>query len=362
MNELDHLRRMRADVPEPGPEELAMRTGWRPDGERPVSRARPVSLLPLALSGAAVLAAAAVFAFLVLGPVDVTEPDTVSVGPAPESSDGSGSTDDVMEVMEPVIEAARSQNVDGGTWYTHLVQGDARGVGDAEDRYGIYGLRTWETWTVMEEGTITSRAVSTDWSLLREDDRDSWERDGSPTRWPYDPDTGEEAVPEDMSDLGSPYEDQPAEYAFGTRVLTLGQVQALPSDPEELAELLLDQESPDGPRNEAMLLRPVLEYPLPPEVRAGVYTLLTRAAGVRTVEGVTDVSGRPAVGVAYDVDASPLGGYEQRILFDPQTGMLLSTELVVVEPAEANADWNRPGDVVRYDLYESMGWTDERPQ
>ncbi|WP_444961112.1 CU044_5270 family protein [Nocardiopsis sp. M1B1] len=363
MNELDHLRRMRAEVREPAPEELTLRTGWRPGDGRPPSRPRPVSLLPLTLSGAAVLVAAAVFAFLVLGPVGDPEPDSVAVGPGPGSSEGPGDTPDVMEVMGPVIEAARSQEADGGAWYVRTVRGSSRSAGSGEDRYGIYGLQTWETWTVMEGGTTTDRVVSTDWSLLRQEDRDAWERDGRPTYWPTDHEAQGGEVPPDVSGLGSADESQGVAYALGTEVVTFEELQALSPDPEELSELLLLSPSEGATVDENMgAIALMLEYPFPPEVRAGVYTVLARLPGARPLEGVTDVSGRPAVGLAYHAGSGESGAYEQRLLFDPATGALLSDELVVLEPAASDTAWLGPGDVVSYRLHESMGWTDEQPE
>ncbi|PDP88375.1 hypothetical protein CQJ94_07775 [Glycomyces fuscus] len=362
MNELDHLRRMRADVREPGIEELALRTGWRPGGDRSPSRPRPLSPLPLTLSGAAVLVAAAVFALLVLGPVDATDPDTVSVGPVPGVSDGAEGTGGVEEVMGPVVEAARAQEADGGAWHTRTVRGSSRSAGSGEERYGIYGLQVWETWTAMEGGTTTSRVVSTDWSLIRQEDQDAWERDGRPTSWPHDPETGSGEVPPDMSDLGPPDEGRPWSYPFGTQVLTFEELQALPSDPGELSELLLDASGEATVDQTVQSIAHVLEYPLPPEVRAGVYTVLMRVPGARPLEGATDVSGRPAVGLAYDGGSGESGEYEHHLLFDPETGALLSDELVVLEPAASETAWRRPGDVTTYRLFESMGWTYEWPE
>ncbi|WP_150251998.1 CU044_5270 family protein [Nocardiopsis deserti] len=361
MNELDHLRRMRADVREPGIEELALRTGWRPGGGRP-SRSRPVSLLPLTLSGAAVLTAAAVFAFLVLGPVGGPEPDSVAVGPGPTSSEEPGGAPGVMEVMGPVIEAARSQEADGGTWYVRTVRGSSRSAGSGEERYGVYGLQTWETWTSMEQGATTDRVVSTDWSLVRQEDRNAWERDGRPTYWPPDHETQSGEVPPDISDLGPSDEDHPVAYALGTEVLTFEELQDLSPDPEELSGLLLYASEEATVSENVDSIAHMLEYPFPPEVRAGVYTVLARLPGARPLEGVTDVSGRPAVGLAYDAGSGESGAYEYRLLLDPETGALLSYEVVVIEPAASDTAWLRPADVVGYRLHESMGWTDDRPE
>ncbi|NYH51737.1 hypothetical protein HNR06_001326 [Nocardiopsis arvandica] len=380
MNELDHLRRMRADVPESGPEELAVRTGWRPGGERPASRTRPVSLLPLALSGAAVLTAAAVFAFLVLGPTDLMEPDTVAAGPPPGSSNGPGDADSAMEVMAPVAEAAAgAPRPDGAVWYQHYTWGRAWGVGPEDDRYGVYRVYEEERWMHLEKGLSTNDIPSTDWSLVDEDDRPAWERDGSPTFWPRDPGAERPEIPTAEEGDG-PADAGPTGYGFGYGSLAPQELQELPPDPERLEEILWDGRPQDAlerefreealaeegyhsePEQRFALLKGTLTLPLPPEVRAGVYEVLAGMPGVRAAEGVTeDLSGRPAVGVAFDLGDAERGRYEERILFDPGTGTVRSVERVVVEPSASEADWSEPGDVVEYRLYEAAEWTDEWP-
>ncbi|MFC9090072.1 CU044_5270 family protein [Nocardiopsis dassonvillei] len=362
MNEMEILRRMRAGVPEPGIEELKMRTGWRPGGGRPPFRPRPVSLLPLALSGAAVLVAAAVFAFLVLGPVGGPEPGSVAVGPGPASSEGPGDTPDVMEVMGPVIEAARSQEADGGSWYTQVVEGRARAAGAEDNRYGIYGTVSYRTWTNLADGTVRSRNPSAEWHLMREEDRTAWERDGSPESWPHEPEFGWVATPRPEEDLGRLTQDRALDYAVGGRVLTYEEFRSLPSDPEELGERLLTGHRGRGPEDETSPLWFLLHLPLSPEQRSGAYTVLAGIPGLHALEEATDVSGRPAVGVAYVVEDDYAGSVEHRFLFDRETGMLLSLETVLVESGEVWGEWCEPGDVIQYWLYESMGWTDEWPE
>ncbi len=375
MNELDHLRRMRAEVREPGIEELALRTGWRPGGDRPPPRPRPVSLLPLALSGAAVLTAAAVFAFLVLGPVGSPEPDSVAVGPAT----GPGGGSDATEVMAPVIEAALSQQSEGSVWYQRYTWGEAWGVGPDDDRYGVYRVYEEEEWMNLERGLSTNDILSTDWSLVDEDDRPAWERDGSPTFWPYDSEAGRPEIPTAEEGDG-PADAGATSYGFGYDTLSPRELQELPSDPAQLRGILWDEQQMEDFDQEFMeealaeegyhgeseqrfsLLTGALDLPLPPGVRAGVYGVLADMPGVRAAEGVTeDVSGRPAVGVVFDLGDAERGRYEERVLFDPGTGLPLSVERVVVEPAASEADWSEPGDVVHYRLYETTGWTDEWP-
>ncbi|WP_306366293.1 CU044_5270 family protein [Nocardiopsis sp. CC223A] len=368
MNELDHLRNLRSEIPERSPEELALLTGWRPGGAGFRSVRRP-RLLPLALSGVALVAAAALFLALVVFPGSLT----VGVGPATAPSeavtegDGTGTADPVTEAMGPIIEAARRQEVTD-VWYVRSVQGSSYGVGREGDRYGIFGLDTSESWTHMQQALVADRSVSADWALMHEADRQAWERDGSPTYWPAGPETDGWEVP--TRDAGYEYgvlhEPVPAGFGFGTESLDPAGLHALPSDRGTLADLLLIEEDASleedtEAHSATAAIRAVLTYPMTPDVRAGVYEVLAGIDGLRPLTEVADVSGRPATGVAFEFPSTDGSVLEQRILFDPETGMLLSSELAVVVPEQGKRDWSEPGDVVLYHLYEEMGWTDDWP-
>ncbi|MDE3721045.1 CU044_5270 family protein [Nocardiopsis sp. N85] len=391
MNELDHLRTMRSEIPERSPDELALSTGWRPGRRksRPVRRPRT---LPVVLSGVAAVAAAALFLALVVFP----GPGTVTVGPAtdPSESEVGGS---VREVMAPVIEAARSRPVDGDVWHQRLTWAQAWGVGPEDDRYGVYRVYRTEEWSWTgeydidtndfegeESGLSAQRTNETTWALVDEDHRAAWERDGSPEYWPHDSETGRVEIPtqEEDGEITGP---QPGGWGFGLGTVEHPDLRSLPSDPELLEEMLfsvpeteaensahqdhLDNEyavmaengyADEGARRFSYVSG-ALSLPYPPEVRAGMYTVLAGLPGVRALGGVTDLSGRDAVGVAYTLSPTARGTFEERILFDSETGGLLSLEQVVVEPAESESDWSEPGDVVGYTLYEEMGWTDDPP-
>ncbi|OLT28220.1 hypothetical protein BJF83_01865 [Nocardiopsis sp. CNR-923] len=376
MNEIDHLSRLRADVPEPTAEVLAVRTGWRPGGARPVRRVRATGRLPLVLSGAAVLVAAAVFTFLALGPGGFLASDSVAVDPLSPSSEGARNDGSAMEVMAPIAEAARSQPVDGAVWQKSYTSADAWGVGPEGDRYGVYGIHELREWTDIETGRAAYARVSTDWSLVTDRVREAWQRDGSPTFWPEE--TGRLEIPAQVNDV-VPFATDSVAYTIGGDSLNPQDLQDLPSDPDRLREMLrLEGDEDNGDEGyegdtaevgfpsvdepSIVAVTGNLGLPLPPEVRAAVYEVMAGLPGVREAEGVTeDRSGRPAVGVAYDVDGLGDGRYEERILFDPGTGLLRSVERIVVEAPEWEADWARPGDVVHYRLYQTSEWNDAWP-
>ncbi|MFL1379970.1 hypothetical protein [Nocardiopsis protaetiae] len=317
---------------------------------------------------------------------------------APPAADPAEAADGpAMAVMAPVIEAARAQPVDGGVWHQERTWGEAWGVGPEDGRYGVYRVYRTEEWSWTgaydihtgefegeEAGLSAQRTNETTWELVDERHRAAWERDGSPEYWPYDPVTERVEIPtrEEGGEISGP---QPGGWNLGAATVDHPGLQELPPDPSRLEEALFpDAETgavdtayqdhlvtehgwtpesgePDEDTLRFLYVGTGLSLPFPPEVRAGVYTVLAGLPGVRPIEEATDVSGRAAVGVAYTLPPTAAGTVEQRLLFDPETGHLLSREAVVTEPSEAEADWSEPGDVVEYTLYGTPAWIEEPP-
>ncbi|CAL9541851.1 hypothetical protein SUDANB121_04273 [Nocardiopsis dassonvillei] len=375
MNELDHLRNLRSEIPERSPEELALLTGWRP-GERNVRQVRRPRLLPLALSGVAVVAAAAVFLALVVFPGSLT----VGVGPATEpSGEATEAEAPAMEAMAPIIEAVRNQPVEGDVWYQSITPGLAVPVGPEGDRYGVYDIRPGEQWSWMgelplerggspdeEESLSAQRHGFGDWALVDDRHQAAWERDGSPEYWSSE-ETGDQPIPfaSATNVEGELLGPGGAGWSLGGGQQEHRDLQELPASPEELREMMLAYRDPEAPASEEdrlfLDIYHNLAIPTPPEVSAGMYTVLAGLPGLRPLGEVTDRSDREAVGVAYAPgEPTDFGTVEYRLLFDPETGRLLSREEVVIEPAESVADWCEPGDVVDYILYETA-WIAEPP-
>lgn len=322
---------------------------------------------------------------------------------APPAAETSGEAAEAgtpaLEAMAPVIEAARDRPVDGDVWYQRITWAEAWGVGPGDDRYGVYSVYRTEEWSWQGEydiatgefegeaaGLSAKRTNETAWALVDEARRDAWERDGSPGYWPYDPRTERTEIPTREEELNGEITGPWAGgWDLGLGSVTHPDLGELPTDPAELEELMFsvpegEAENPayqealdteyellaergyaDEEARHFSYVAETLAVPFPPEVRAGMYTLLAGLPGVRPVEEATDVSGRAAVGVAYTLAPTARGTFEQRLLFDPVTGDLLSDERVVVEPAESEADWSEPGHVVEYTLYETSDWIAEPP-
>jgi hypothetical protein len=127
----------------------------------------------------------------------------------------------------------------------------------------------------------------------------------------------------------------------------------LPTDPARLAATLTERvranpqlRSASRPRLIAELFGTIgylLEhYPLPRQLRAGLYQVLTRLDGVKLIGAVTDLAGRRAVSVAIDKVDQPLPErYE--LLLEPTTGRLLGARGVLTRRVPG---WRLPAGTV----------------
>lgn len=355
MNELDHLRTLRSQIPERTSEELALLTGWRPGGGE-FRSARQPRVLPLALSGIALVAAAALLLALVVFPGSLT----VGVGPAVDPSEEVTEEveGDPMETMGPLIEKIGAQEQAGTVWYVRLERTEAMGVGPEDDLYTVLHRAPSESWRDTGAWRTVSRPLGNTWMLASEGHRDAWERDGSPERWTesvYGVVDIPQALPQELSDpVDSPYNG-----VNGMRFVR-DDLEDLPTDPDglrrefDLGTTVHLRGEPLDPYHEAVAL------PVPARVRAGIYGMVAQAPEAVAFEG-EDVLGRPAVGVSQVYGGGTQGVFEHRLLFDPETAAPLSYEMVVVEPPAANSAWQRPGEHARYVAYEEIGWTDDWP-
>jgi hypothetical protein len=231
VNELDHLRTLRSEIPERSPEELTLLTGWRPGG-REFRAARRPRRLPLVLSGLAVVAAAVVFLALVVFPDSLTVGVGPAVDPSEEATEGTVEADP-MDTMGPLIEEIGAQEQTGTVWYTRVERTEAMGVGPAEDLYTILYRSPAEHWRDTAAAQSVSRHLGNSWALASEEQRAAWERDGSPQEWTESV-YGEMQIPQDYpQELGTPYDDPYHLIGNGLR-LEGPDLAALPTDPGAL--------------------------------------------------------------------------------------------------------------------------------
>ncbi|WP_433414501.1 CU044_5270 family protein [Microtetraspora malaysiensis] len=147
------------------------------------------------------------------------------------------------------------------------------------------------------------------------------------------------------------------------RAVTLAEIDALPTDPESLKEVLIQWQGPgpvsDERRDEILFEQAaemLLELPAPSGVRAALFRLLADLPEVRSLGGVRDPLGRDAVGVALRSDCDLVYGDELQVLFDKDTGRLLSVKRLLGERGCADL---RP---VSWSAVQESGWTDESPK
>jgi hypothetical protein len=128
----------------------------------------------------------------------------------------------------------------------------------------------------------------------------------------------------------------------------------IPTDPEQRLDQVIGVDSGGAPHFGGITLL-YQQHLVPREHRAAVLEVLAEVPGVVWRGEVTDRAGRGGVAVTYD-GAGDGGVVVQHVLvFDPQTGELLSRERVNYEP-------QGPAEVAlvgRYALFLESGWTDD---
>ncbi|WP_067144225.1 CU044_5270 family protein [Microtetraspora malaysiensis] len=146
------------------------------------------------------------------------------------------------------------------------------------------------------------------------------------------------------------------------RVVSLAEIDALPTDPESLKEVLIQWQVPgvsDERRDEILFEQAaemLLELPAPSGVRAALFRLMADLPDVRSLGGVRDPLGRDAVGVARRSSCDQEFGGELQVLFDKDTGRLLSVKRLDGERGCADL---RP---ISWSAVQESGWTDESPK
>lgn len=165
-------------------------------------------------------------------------------------------------------------------------------------------------------------------TFLTEDDRATWIAAGSP-------DLCLDACPgKKESELFDPGELRYANHSN------------LPTDPEELLELIESRELIGGPHGDwetfAIIGDLLRETSLQPRERAALYQVAAELPGVELVGRVVDGAGRPGVAVAYtrrNTDAPS----RHELIFDPITAKLLGESEVLVADSTVEVESGGPG-------------------
>jgi hypothetical protein len=133
---------------------------------------------------------------------------------------------------------------------------------------------------------------------------------------------------------------------FGPGELIYANYTDLPTDPEELLELIESRELIGGPRGDwetfAIIGDLLRETSLQPKERAALYQVAAELPGVELVGRVVDGAGRPGVAVAYtrtNTDAPS----RHELIFDPTTAELLGENEVLTEDSTVDVESGGPG-------------------
>ncbi|MEU7838857.1 MULTISPECIES: CU044_5270 family protein [unclassified Nonomuraea] len=362
MTELRELSQMRAQIRERNADELARRIGWRP-GAEPVARRhsaargrslrssllRPVPLVAVALAGAA-----AATVIVVPGVSGLSDESPRPGGNSPVEGSRTPAHAKVTLDSRSVLlaAAARAAKAPEGTyWHVKDVWGITY---QTSDGYLVEQRDEFDHWSSADVLLVGSKDLGA--KPLRDEDQAAWKRAGKPATWQV---KSNDVTRELSTKEGALQYDKPSKprYKVGDRVMTPKELADLPTDPEQLDALLARAKRPNASHIGAFLLA---EAPVPPQVRAAAYRLLADTPGIRLTENVTDPLGRTGTGIGQLGESEELGEFEQRLVIDQKTGMLLANETIAVNPP-ANRPWAKAGTVLQYQAYTTTEWTDDKP-
>jgi hypothetical protein len=123
---------------------------------------------------------------------------------------------------------------------------------------------------------------------------------------------------------------------YGPGELTYRDTSALPTDIDQLRQLIEDRQIVDGPDGdwESFVLATDLirDSYARPELRAALYRVMATLDGIEVVGDTTDATGRHGIALA-----STHAGYTYEVVFDPKTAEILEERTVILN----DDDWNR---------------------
>ncbi|MEV0229933.1 CU044_5270 family protein [Nonomuraea sp. NPDC050786] len=344
---------------------------------RPVRRGRR-AVRPawgLGLAGAAAAVTAAAVAISMNGTTPAPRPPAGSPASVPSTQKVTLSARDVL--LAAADKADRQP--DGAGAYWHSVSVGRYLYSAAQGGYLVMEQQRSEMWTPRATGADQqqwSRQQSLGARPATEQDRQAWERAGSPAEIkvvvPGKGRLGDHVLktsPGKAQSSHSPLVDGDKVFWLGRNV-TMKDLRGLPSDPGKLKRWLRasygghDTESSSVPMSEETWLFKVsmgliMDMPVTPEVRGAAFRMLAELDGVKVIENVTDAEGRPGTAVSIK-ERTKDGVTENRLIFDEATGRALANENVLVKPSGLQAGFE-PGTVWNSTTLIEAGWTDAKP-
>lgn len=372
MDEMSMVRRLLAEPPPPpnvvaeGRERLFGSPARGAPTTRPIRRAAIRSAVVLGLTGAV---AAGALAVATLVPVGGISPG----GGAPQAVEGSA-----RNVLLAAAVRAESAPTSGAYWHVRSMSRTTapQRFGQGGNRYTLEHLSVTEKWTTHGGRTWLGRRA---WVRPKTpEDEAAWRRDGAPSKWCMGETDTE--PPEPICLHTAPGAASVTRFGPDTfevtegHGLTFGQLQRLPEDPDALRDWLvgITRHDLDPSASAAVvnfnvddeLANLLVDFPVPPGVRAAAYRALADMPHVTSIGPTRDELGRAGVGIeiAQGVgrfvvlgDGSPVvapaGELTRTLIIDPDTSHVLASE----------ASIGNRSDPVSDTLILGFGWTNEKP-
>ncbi|GAA1680568.1 hypothetical protein GCM10009733_091650 [Nonomuraea maheshkhaliensis] len=340
----------------------------------------------LGLAGGAAAVTAAVVVVSGNGAVPTTSPSPAPGTPGVAASVTRTSAPRVALPARQVLlaaaeNAARQDEGSGDYWHSESV---SRMIHTVEDGgYRVVDRTRTEGWTPSAVGGEQwSRSRSLGAEPATEQDREAWERAGSPSAFNAvipGKGRGKEkygAIPLSTSPRAARTERSPL--VDGDKVFWLGRnvtmkdLRGLPDDPAKLKKWLMASYEGHGTEGDGQEMSGdvwlftvsmglIMDMPVTPEVRGAAFRMLAELDEAKVTANVTDAEGRQGTAVSVEEPTHGGGIDEKRLVFDEATGRALARENVVVKAGTFQAGLE-PGTVWTSEVLIGSGWTDAAPK
>jgi hypothetical protein len=273
-------------------------------------------------------------------------------------------------LLDAAVRQEKNEKVAGKYFRVRSLLINTGNVEVGNPKYKLQRRQITESWMPMKRGVeswfgwvdLGSRPATAD-------DVKKWRAQGSPTSWMLDHDKTPtlmapgESVVNKMS-----FEDVPPGYYLNDiKPLTAQQIEALPTDPEQLRKKLSANIRPEATQDEIDYTvfsnagRLLFEMPSPPKLRGAALRVLSELPGTTLKENVKDPLGRVGTQISMALAWKDQGrpgaaptvafgrGDGSSFIIDPQTGRLLSSA------------FGYQGKGIGVTVVLESGWTDERP-
>ncbi|GAA4981871.1 hypothetical protein HD597_003996 [Nonomuraea thailandensis] len=384
MNDLDLVRGLYDDDPPPPTRQAMAQARAQMLSQAGTVRRRPRRAWRLPLGLVAATTVASVVAGMALVAHDRAEPQKpggTSMGAAPVPQPLTS-----RDMMLAAASQAERQP-QGRYWFTHqrtslplLALGRTGGY-VVEERWDTFG---WTGRTRGDGQAFYGRDLAG--KPQTDADVEAWHDAGSPRSWQVRSSEVTRTISTRSGDWDADQNKHPGGTFNipGVGAFTYAELQTLPTEPEDLRELLCEGRVKLTPEVAGQLRRggvsaarkrcdgasgvldkvffALSNTPIPPGVQAGLMRLLTDYPGVRRLGAVADPLGRPGVALAASYQSRDGRGTLQRdLIFDQRTGRVLGSRDILQKPGPDSQSWQVPGRVLQYWLVVDSGWTDTKP-